>query len=303
MDLLQRSHTVHHTRSSSSSAAASPGTANDRTVVSALLSDNLQSPNAIPPRTSSSNAALFSTFSSFGSPVGSTSNTNGDRQLRPSKRASTSVLRPISERDWLSQGRRVSQELLGRQKSEREKDGVREREKDKPKQSAALTPASPPRMNSNTNTLSGASREQADAAPPSSPPQHPGSPSNNPMHKVQMVDVAPQRKSSRHKPSTSTESNGVSAAQASQRSPLSPPPPPEKLLSLTDDLIHNRRQQPWSSDKERILLGPYAYLLGHPGKDIRAQLIAAFNEWLKVPEQSLTVITKVIGMLHTSSLL
>lgn len=59
----------------------------------------------------------------------------------------------------------------------------------------------------------------------------------------------------------------------------------------------------WSGDKEKILLGPYEYLDAHPGKDIRSQLIAAFNEWLEVPPESLEVITKVIGMLHTASLL
>ena len=59
----------------------------------------------------------------------------------------------------------------------------------------------------------------------------------------------------------------------------------------------------WSQEKEKILLGPFEYMYNHPGKDIRAQLIAAFNEWLKVPEESLVIITKVIGMLHTASLL
>lgn len=59
----------------------------------------------------------------------------------------------------------------------------------------------------------------------------------------------------------------------------------------------------WSPDKEKILLGPYDYLFSHPGKDIRSQLIAAFNEWLKVPEPSLKIITNVVGMLHTASLL
>ncbi|KAK4921227.1 geranylgeranyl diphosphate synthase 1, partial [Elasticomyces elasticus] len=44
-------------------------------------------------------------------------------------------------------------------------------------------------------------------------------------------------------------------------------------------------------------------MYGHPGKDIRSQLIAAFNDWLKVPEESLKIITKVVGMLHTASLL
>ena len=44
-------------------------------------------------------------------------------------------------------------------------------------------------------------------------------------------------------------------------------------------------------------------MFDHPGKDVRKQLIAAFNVWLKVPEESLTIITKVVGMLHTASLL
>lgn len=59
----------------------------------------------------------------------------------------------------------------------------------------------------------------------------------------------------------------------------------------------------WNTEKEKIVLGPYDYMLDHPGKDIRKQFIAAFNQWLKVPEQSLDIITKVVGMLHTSSLL
>jgi geranylgeranyl diphosphate synthase type 3 len=59
----------------------------------------------------------------------------------------------------------------------------------------------------------------------------------------------------------------------------------------------------WSPEKESILMGPYEYLFAQPGKDIRSQLIAAFNEWLEVPAESLEVITKVVGMLHTASLL
>jgi geranylgeranyl diphosphate synthase type 3 len=59
----------------------------------------------------------------------------------------------------------------------------------------------------------------------------------------------------------------------------------------------------WNDNKEKILLGPYEYLDGQPGKAIRTQLIAAFNEWLEVPPESLEVITKVVGMLHTASLL
>lgn len=59
----------------------------------------------------------------------------------------------------------------------------------------------------------------------------------------------------------------------------------------------------WSPEKEKILLGPYDYMINHPGKDIRKQLIDAFDAWLKVPKDSLVIITRVIGMLHTASLL
>lgn len=49
--------------------------------------------------------------------------------------------------------------------------------------------------------------------------------------------------------------------------------------------------------------GPYNYVVSHPGKDIRSQLIAAFDAWLEVPKGSLEIITKVVGILHEASLL
>ena len=59
----------------------------------------------------------------------------------------------------------------------------------------------------------------------------------------------------------------------------------------------------WSSEKENILKGPFDYLESHPGKDIRTQLITAFNAWLAVPSSSLRIISGVVTMLHTASLL
>lgn len=59
----------------------------------------------------------------------------------------------------------------------------------------------------------------------------------------------------------------------------------------------------WSPEKEGILLGPYDYMVQQPGKDIRKQLISAFNRWLQVPEESLAVVTRIVVMLHTASLL
>lgn len=68
------------------------------------------------------------------------------------------------------------------------------------------------------------------------------------------------------------------------------------------DLIHGDGFS-WSAEKENIVKGPYDYLESHPGKDVRSQLINAFNLWLQVPEPSLEIINKVVGMLHTASLL
>jgi geranylgeranyl diphosphate synthase, type III len=74
-------------------------------------------------------------------------------------------------------------------------------------------------------------------------------------------------------------------------------------LTVGSDLINGNPSSNWSSEKENILKGPFDYLESHPGKDIRAQLINAFNAWLRVPPDSLKIITKVVAMLHTASLL
>lgn len=70
-----------------------------------------------------------------------------------------------------------------------------------------------------------------------------------------------------------------------------------------DDLAAAGYKRAWSAEKEKILLEPYDHLLKHPGKDIRHQLLVAFNTWLKVPDASLEIISKVVAMLHTASLL
>ncbi|KAF2468860.1 terpenoid synthase [Lindgomyces ingoldianus] len=98
------------------------------------------------------------------------------------------------------------------------------------------------------------------------------------------------------------DSNPLQHPQTHQYPMPMTPPPPDPLQGIGDDLIYGRRTM-WTDEKERILLGPYDYLYGHPGKDIRSQLIAAFNLWLRVPPEKLEVITRVVGMLHTASLL
>lgn len=75
-------------------------------------------------------------------------------------------------------------------------------------------------------------------------------------------------------------------------------PPP----TIGDGFI-SQKDVGWSSHKEKIILSPFDYMFGNPGKGIRSQLIAAFNAWLKVPKHSLDIITRAVGMLHTASLL
>lgn len=59
----------------------------------------------------------------------------------------------------------------------------------------------------------------------------------------------------------------------------------------------------WTEEQEAIVQGPYNYLRNVPGKDFRPQLIAAFNSVLRVDEAKICHLSKVIEMLHTSSLL
>ncbi|KAM5369589.1 hypothetical protein ACJZ2D_008948 [Fusarium nematophilum] len=81
-----------------------------------------------------------------------------------------------------------------------------------------------------------------------------------------------------------------------------PNPPPDPERYAYEDLNFTA-QRSWTDEKEKIVRGPYDYVISHPGKDFRAQLINAFNAWLDVPTKSLDIITRVVGMLHESSLL
>ncbi|TVY86897.1 Geranylgeranyl pyrophosphate synthase [Lachnellula willkommii] len=78
--------------------------------------------------------------------------------------------------------------------------------------------------------------------------------------------------------------------------------PPDPARYHKSDMAFTGKSS-WSPQNDQILMGPYEYLMAQPGKNIRSQLIAAFNEWLEVPPESLEVIKKVVGMLHTASLL
>jgi geranylgeranyl diphosphate synthase type 3 len=92
------------------------------------------------------------------------------------------------------------------------------------------------------------------------------------------------------------ESSAIMQHQISPTKPLDP------SRYATEDLQFTPARS-WTEDKERIVRGPFDYVISHPGKDIRSQLISAFNMLLDVPPESLDVITRVVGMLHESSLL
>lgn len=59
----------------------------------------------------------------------------------------------------------------------------------------------------------------------------------------------------------------------------------------------------WSDRDEMAILEPFSYVTSIPGKEIRSQLIAAFNVWLNVPSEKLNIISKIVNMLHNASLL
>lgn len=95
---------------------------------------------------------------------------------------------------------------------------------------------------------------------------------------------------------------GPSPAGPSVFRDMQPAAPPDPARYAHEDLDFTRRQT-WSDDKEKVVCGPFDYLFAHPGKDFRAELINAFDAWLDVPPASLDIITRVVGMLHTASLL
>ncbi|KAJ3130437.1 Geranylgeranyl pyrophosphate synthase [Nowakowskiella sp. JEL0407] len=57
------------------------------------------------------------------------------------------------------------------------------------------------------------------------------------------------------------------------------------------------------SPTDAVLLEPFTYLAAHPGKEMRTRLIQAFNLWINVPPEKLSVIVEVVEMLHMASLL
>jgi len=75
------------------------------------------------------------------------------------------------------------------------------------------------------------------------------------------------------------------------------------MSSKYDNILSTPYESSWSEQNEAALLEPFTYITSNPGKEIRVIMIAAFNRWLKVPEDKLKVIARVVNMLHSASLL
>ncbi|KAF4302311.1 Polyprenyl synthetase [Botryosphaeria dothidea] len=65
----------------------------------------------------------------------------------------------------------------------------------------------------------------------------------------------------------------------------------------------NSTKPPSCTNEEEIIRAPLDYLLRASGKGVRDKMMNAFNEWLQIPEEKLEVIKRVVGLLHTASLL
>ncbi|GAA5859614.1 hypothetical protein JCM8547_006164 [Rhodosporidiobolus lusitaniae] len=76
------------------------------------------------------------------------------------------------------------------------------------------------------------------------------------------------------------------------------------MLEFYQDIVSKLTGAPaWTSAQEQVLVEPYAYLASIPGKEVRSALIAAFNVWMKCADDDLEIVKKVVGILHTASLL
>ena len=53
----------------------------------------------------------------------------------------------------------------------------------------------------------------------------------------------------------------------------------------------------------QIIRQPYDYVASMPGKEIRRQLMKAFNHWYRVDETSSNIIAETVTMMHNASLL
>lgn len=176
-----------------------------------------------------------------------------------------------------------------------------------PNQGAMLSTSQPSSSTANYRLSSG-SFQSPTAIPPrtsstghtgySVPPHPPSKSALRPVPESDWMGQPTQTKHHRH--ASSSASSGRLPTYTGIMAPAGPPPDPTRYA--TEDLNFNARKT-WTDQKEKIIWGPYDYVTSQPGKDFRTQLVASFNSWLEVPQDSIEIITKVVGLLHNASLL
>nr|CAD7447844.1 unnamed protein product [Timema bartmani] len=67
--------------------------------------------------------------------------------------------------------------------------------------------------------------------------------------------------------------------------------------------VSNSRLNSSDRSEDEKLLEPFRYIHQVPGKQIRAKLALAFNNWLKIPSDKLVAVGDITQMLHNASLL
>ncbi|KAJ3709827.1 isoprenoid synthase domain-containing protein [Lentinula raphanica] len=68
-------------------------------------------------------------------------------------------------------------------------------------------------------------------------------------------------------------------------------------------LVRLSAKQHWTQQNEDAVLEPFTFVTSNPGKDMRGRLIEAFNMWLDVPQDKITIIARIVNMLHAASLM
>lgn len=72
-------------------------------------------------------------------------------------------------------------------------------------------------------------------------------------------------------------------------------------LSKIDQLVNNSPD--WSLERENLLMEPYNYLANQPGKKFRNKLINILNNYYNLPTEIILTLSRIIELLHNSSLL
>ena len=70
-----------------------------------------------------------------------------------------------------------------------------------------------------------------------------------------------------------------------------------------EQVLDSRPSAACTADYLQAITRPFNYVMSLLGKNVRSQLLSAFNVWLQVDEKSYNVIEKAIGVLHNASLL